>query len=87
MTKVLLGVATVTVLAAILVAGRPANKARKDRQRTEVQEKVAKLPITFVENRGQVNRNVRYFARGPHYAFFLTPNEIVLSLARKYWCL
>ena len=52
----------------------------KERSATEA---YSKLPITFVENRGQTHGRVRYFARGPHYAFFLTSNEVVLSLAKK----
>ena len=40
-----------------------------------MREQFPKLPITFEENRGQTNTDVRYFAQGPHYAFFLTQNE------------
>src|SRR5215831_10482860 len=41
------------------------------------------LPITFEENRGQTSKDVRYLAQGPHYAFFLTQNEIRLSLTKS----
>ena len=41
-----------------------------------------RMPLTFVENRGQTDSHVRYFARGPHSAFFLTPTEVVISLAK-----
>ena len=42
----------------------------------------AKLPVSFVENRGQLDRSVRYYASGSHYAFYLTPTSILLSLAK-----
>lgn len=34
-------------------------------------------PVTFERNEGQVDRVVRYMARGPRYALFLTPHEAV----------
>ena len=39
----------------------------------------ANLPIAFVENRGQIDARVRYYAEGPRYAFYLTRDELVLS--------
>ena len=41
----------------------------------------SKLPIAFVENRGQTDSRVRYYAQGKRYAFFLTSRDIVLSFA------
>src|SRR6188474_2180141 len=41
----------------------------------------SKLPIAFVENRGQIDSRVRYYAQGNRYAFFLTPRDIVLSFS------
>ena len=41
-----------------------------------------KLPIAFVENRGQTNRQVRYFAQGSHYAFLVKRDEVLLSLTK-----
>ena len=40
----------------------------------------AKLPVSFVENQGQLDSSVRYYAQGPRYAFYLTPTSILLSL-------
>ena len=40
---------------------------------------LANLPLTFVENRGQTDARVRYYAQGPRYAFYLTPRDIVLA--------
>jgi hypothetical protein len=39
----------------------------------------AKVPVAFVENRGQVDVRVRYYARGDRYAFYLTNDDIVMS--------
>ena len=38
------------------------------------------LPLTFVENRGQTDSQVRFQVNGPGHAFFLTREEIALSL-------
>ena len=43
----------------------------------------AQLPIAFVENRGQTDARVRYYARGNGFAFYLTTNEVKLALAKK----
>jgi len=42
----------------------------------------AKLPLTFVENRGQTDTRVRYVAQGSRNAFYLTREEIVLSFVK-----
>lgn len=38
------------------------------------------LPLSFEPNVGQTGEPVRFFARGPGFALFLTPTEAVLSL-------
>src|SRR5262245_29059527 len=43
----------------------------------------AHLPIAFVENRGQTDRRVRYYAVGSRYSFYLTQNAIVLSFLNE----
>ncbi len=40
----------------------------------------ARLPLGFVENRGQLDRRVRYHAQGPGFGFYLTKEQLVLSL-------
>jgi hypothetical protein len=45
----------------------------------QVLEAYENLPLTFVENRGQTDQRVRYHAQGPGYAFYFTPEEVVLS--------
>ena len=42
----------------------------------------AKLPVSFVENHGQTDARVRYYAQGNGYSFFLTPSEVMLSFAK-----
>ena len=34
---------------------------------------VAAAPVSFVENRGQTDASVRYYAQGNRFAFYLTP--------------
>lgn len=43
-------------------------------------EKLSGLPLSFEENRGQMNAAVRYFARGRGYGLYLTAQEAVLQL-------
>src|SRR5262249_57763512 len=43
-----------------------------------------KLPASFVENRGQMDARARYYARGDRYGFYLTRDEVVLSLAKEH---
>src|SRR6185295_18192420 len=39
----------------------------------------ASLPLAFVENRGQTDARVRFYAQGPRYAFHLTRDGAMLS--------
>lgn len=47
---------------------------------TSVSRAYAKLPLAFEPNRGQVNAEAKYIARGDGYTLFLTPHEAVLLL-------
>jgi hypothetical protein len=47
-----------------------------------VQEALARLPLAFVENHGQTDGRVRYYAQGARHAFHLTRDEVVLSLVQ-----
>ena len=38
-----------------------------------------RMPAAFVENRGQLDDEVRYYAQGQRYAFYLTRDRAVLS--------
>ena len=37
------------------------------------------LGLGFVENRGQTDPRVRYYARGDDYGFYLTRDEVMLA--------
>src|SRR5262245_52902047 len=75
-----LGVGALGIGIAVLATGlRDSGAHSQDRR---VLDACAKLPITFVENRGQADKHVRYLAQGPGYSFFLTPSEVVLSLSK-----
>ncbi|MCG2772559.1 MAG: SBBP repeat-containing protein [Desulfobacterales bacterium] len=39
-----------------------------------------RLPLYFIENRGQLDRRVLYYARGSGHTVFFTPHEVVVSL-------
>lgn len=48
--------------------------------RQRAAQRLAALPLRFEPNRGQVNRQVRFLARGSGYTLFLTERAAVLSL-------
>src|SRR5438876_3242658 len=39
-----------------------------------------RLPLSFEENQGQLDRQIRFFSRGPGYGIFLTAGEAILRL-------
>ena len=43
----------------------------------------AKLPVAFVENVGQADASVRYYAQGSRFGFYLTQKEVVLALTKE----
>ena len=50
--------------------------------RAQVLGAYARLPLAFVENRGQTHGRVRYYAQGSRYSFALTREGVVLSLVK-----
>ena len=42
----------------------------------------AKLPLSFVANRGQIDGQVRYYAQAPGFGFYLTRDRAMLSLVK-----
>jgi hypothetical protein len=46
-------------------------------------EGYGRLPLHFEANRGQVDPQVRFLARGPGYGLYLTASEAVLALGAK----
>ena len=57
--------------------------ALRERSHQQILHAYANLPLAFVENRGQVDPRVRYHAQGRNFAFYLTPEEIVLRFVKK----
>jgi hypothetical protein len=52
-------------------------------QRLAVEESYGRLPLHFIENRGQVDETVRFYERGHGHGSFFTRDEIVFSFTRK----
>lgn len=48
--------------------------------RSEISEAYGKLPLSFEQNHGQMDRRVKFLSRGPSHALLLTQTEAVLSL-------
>jgi hypothetical protein len=43
----------------------------------------AKLPLSFIPNRGQTDENVRYYAQGKGFGFYFTDDKAVLSFQEE----
>lgn len=74
------------VILAIAVSSGPLSARRVDRAYHASAGRVAtaadtfrNLPVAFVENRGQADSAVRYYAQGSRYAFYLTRDAVILS--------
>lgn len=55
-----------------------AEPSQKDKLKTTC----GKQPLYFIENRGQVDSQVRYYVRGKGHALFFTDKEVVLTLRK-----
>jgi hypothetical protein len=64
-------------------ASVPGTKTLPVSQPQQAAKAYANLPVSFVENRGQTDAQVRYYAQGDRFGFFLTPSQIVMSLTRR----
>jgi hypothetical protein len=76
----------VTSIVAVAVAigsssysSRAAGPHAPDSRAAQILRDYANLPGAFVENRGQTDPRVRYYAQGPRHAFYLTRDELILS--------
>ncbi len=49
-------------------------------KKTSIIDSYGKLPLSFEENQGQTDKEVRFLSRGVRYTLFLTPVEAVISL-------
>ena len=48
----------------------------------QVAANYGRLPLYFIENRGQVNKKVKYYVKGGGQTTFFTKDEVVLALTR-----
>ena len=72
------------VLTAIVVAAiywNPSGSRRFDKAATA--RTYANLPVNFVENAGQTDARVRFYAQGAGFAFYLTAQEAVFRFASR----
>jgi len=61
-----------------------ASAARRDHQRQAVPAAhLMSVPLSFEPNQGQTASTVQFLSRGPGYALFLAPGEVVLNLERQ----
>ena len=61
----------------------PQAKTVDEATRSRVSETLGQLPLSFEENRGQVDKEVSFVSRGNGYTLFLTPTEAVLALRQN----
>jgi hypothetical protein len=54
--------------------------AAQNHARATIRQSYGRLPLSFEANQGQTDARVKYLARGPGYALFLTATEAVLVL-------
>jgi hypothetical protein len=62
--------------------GRPLDQgiSAQGPARGEAASAYAKLPVSFIPNRGQIKGDARYYAQGGGYGFFFTKRSAVISL-------
>ena len=69
----------VAALAVTTVASSHTSSAKQS-AKPQVSDAYGHLPLSFEENRGQTDAQVKFLARGGGYSLFLTPTEAVLKL-------
>ena len=78
---------SVSILAFVFViaSGTSMVSAARSVSRSEarVRSDYARLPVAFVENAGQLDAPVRYYAHGTRYGFYFTQTEVVLALTKE----
>lgn len=74
----------VLVLAVIAAAVIPKDTFRsRDVDKPSTSRTYSSLPVNFVENMGQTDARVRFYAHGADFAFFLTAQEAVFRFAPR----
>jgi len=51
--------------------------------KTRASETYGKLPLSFIQNKGQTDSSVRFYERGPGHAVFFTTEGVSLNLVRS----
>lgn len=87
-------IGAVTLVASSMIASPPAGPSAVGKSdeakgvkppseaRNEVKALLGSLPLRFDANQGQTDEKVRFVSRNPGYTLFLSPGEVVVSLAR-----
>jgi hypothetical protein len=68
------------LLSSAFVFGSPVQAATDVATQANLQEKYGRFPLSFIENRGQVDRKVQYYARGGHHTVFFTREGLTITL-------
>ena len=77
---------TVTFLALILLLGFSLvcpDSATNVETQTNIVKSDSKLPLAFIENRGQLDSAVTYYIHGSSWNIFFTSNAIVTELVKR----
>jgi hypothetical protein len=72
----------VLAVATALLAGTGTYDERFGSGQSEAVGQYAKLPVSFIPNRGQADPQVRYHAQGSGYSFSFTDDKAVISLTK-----
>ena len=68
-------------LAAEPASAAPAGTDLSSANRTQIQEKFGRLPLSFEANQGEAGAPVQFLAHGPGYSLYLTSNEATMVLS------
>ena len=83
LTVVLLALATLVAATVLVTVQLGAGSSVRSSARATVAGAYARLPLTFVENRGQAGEPVRYLSHGDRYGFYFTPDSVAMSLSQQ----
>src|SRR5205085_11517008 len=64
-------------------SGMTGSSNREQNVRAQLNKSYAQLPLVFEQNQGQLDKRVKFLARGAGADLYMTSNEVVLSLARS----
>src|SRR5713226_3704268 len=80
----LLGVLLLAALLSVQAAGNPQRWAGTQGNSTQarVQATLSKLPLYFIENRGQVDGQVAYYVQGRDTVLYFTPAGVTFVLTK-----